>query len=306
MGRVDDGLAEVAAGLRIAERGGVRAMLPTGYVAMALSALRRADMPVCLHFADKLAREALLGHFGQSAGAWVIAQVAEMRGGVGSAAGLIVGIVTNPVVLRQLLVSEPAAASWLVRAAGKLGACDLAEVVVATAFDISAKATRFPVTRAAALHSAGLREGDFAKLSEAGRLYPDRWCGASAREDLAGLSAARRSERADTIRILESALDTYTAVDAKRDAARVANKLREFGVRRGVVRAGACEGIFPHGLTSTEFAVADLVSRGHTNNEVGRQLFISRNTVAFHLKKVYQKMSVASRVELAVYWNVAH
>jgi DNA-binding CsgD family transcriptional regulator len=83
----------------------------------------------------------------------------------------------------------------------------------------------------------------------------------------------------------------------------VVNKLRELGVRRGAIRAVAGEGALPHGLTSAEFAVADLVSRGHTNNEVGRQLFISRNTVAFHLKKVFQKMSVTSRVELAVSWN---
>jgi DNA-binding CsgD family transcriptional regulator len=63
------------------------------------------------------------------------------------------------------------------------------------------------------------------------------------------------------------------------------------------------EGLLPHGLTNTEFAVAELVSQGHTNNEVGRQLFISRHTVAFHLKKVYQKMSIASRVELAASWK---
>lgn len=55
-----------------------------------------------------------------------------------------------------------------------------------------------------------------------------------------------------------------------------------------------------------EFAVAELVSQGHTNNEVGRQLFISRHTVAFHLKKVYQKMSITSRVELAASWKQPH
>ncbi|MEU5259273.1 helix-turn-helix transcriptional regulator [Amycolatopsis sp. NPDC021455] len=305
MGRADDGLAEVAAGARIAERAGVRALLPAAYVIVALGALRRADMRVCRHFVDKLTTEALLGYFGQAAGAWVTALAAEARGGVAGAAGLITGIVTNPVALRQLLVSEPAAASWLVRATGKLGERDLAGVVVATAAEVSAKHARFPVTRAAALHAAGIREGDFPRLSEASNLYPDRWCGASALEDMAGVLAARRSERANAIRVLESALDTYTAVGANRDAARVVNKLRDFGVRRGVARAGECEGNLPHGLTGTEFAVAELVSRGHTNDEVGRQLFISRHTVAFHLKKVYRKMNVTSRVELAVNWNTA-
>jgi DNA-binding CsgD family transcriptional regulator len=303
MGRVDDGLAEVNTGLRIAERCGARSLRPTGYVVMALGALRRADMRACLDFVEKLTGEALLGYFGQAAGAWVNAQVAEARSGVDSVAGLIAGIVTNPLVLRQLLVSEPAAASWLVRASGKLGAHDLAKVAVTEAATASAKHQRFSVIRGAALHADGLLVGDSAKLLEAANLYPDRWCGASAREDMAGLLAKRRSERSNTIRILESALGTYTAVGATRDASRVVNKLRDFGVRRGAIRTVEREGLLPHGLTNTEFAVAELVSQGHTNNEVGRQLFISRHTVAFHLKKVYQKMSIASRVELAASWK---
>nr|AZO92765.1 Rif-Orf36 [Micromonospora okii] len=303
MGCVDEGLAEVEAGLRVAERCGARSLLPTGYVVMALGALRRADMRSCLHYVDKLTGEALLGYFGQAAGAWVTAQAAEARGGVDRAAGLIAGIVANPAVLRQLLVSEPAAASWLVRSCGKLGAHDLAKTAAAAASAASAAQPRFAVVRASALHAAGLLEDDSGKLLEAANLYPDLWCGASAREDLAGLLSARRSERNNAIRILESALGGYTAVGATRDASRVVNKLREFGVRRGAIRAVERDGQLPHGLTNTEFAVAELVSQGHTNNEVGRQLFISRHTVAFHLKKVYQKMSVASRVELAATWK---
>ncbi|SCG46200.1 regulatory protein, luxR family [Micromonospora halophytica] len=305
MGRVDEGLAEVSAGLRIAECCDARSLLPTGYVVMALAALRRADMRTCLQYVDKLTGEALLGYFGQAAGAWVTAQAAEARGGVDRAAGLIAGIVTNQLVLRQLLVSGPAAASWLVRAARKLGAHDLAAATVTAASAASAEQPGFSVMRGAALHAAGLLEDDPGKLTEAANIYPDRWCGASAREDLAGLLAKRRSERKNAIRIYESALCAYTAVGAARDASRVANKLREFGVRRGVIRAAEREGELPHGLTNTEFAVAELVSQGHTNNEVGRQLFISRHTVAFHLKKVYQKMSLASRVELAASWNSA-
>nr|AXL05454.1 LuxR family transcriptional regulator [uncultured bacterium] len=302
-GRVDDGLAEVEAGLRIAEHWGARPLRPAGYVVMAHGALRRADMRACVRLVDKLTGEALLGYFGQAAGAWVTAQVAEARTGVGSAAGLIAGIVTNPFVLRQLLVSEPAAASWLVRAANTLGAHDLAKETVNAAYAASVENSRLSVIRAAASHAAGLLEGDPAKLCEAANLYPDQWCGASAREDMARLLAERRSERDNTIRIFESALGAYTAVGATRDASRVVNKLRDLGVRRGTIRAAERDGDLPHGLTNTEFAVAELVSQGHTNNEVGRQLFISRHTVACHLKKVYQKMSIASRVELAASWK---
>lgn len=304
MGSVDGAMTEISTGLRIAEGCGDRSLRPPSYVVLALGALRRADMRACRHFVDKLADEALLGYFGQAPGAWVAAQAVEARSGVESAASLIAGIVTNPVVLRQLLVSEPAAASWLVRVCGKLGADDLARLTVDAATAVAAEQPEFSVIRGSALHAAGLLEKDAAKLREAAEIHPDRWCAASALEDLASLLAARQAERDRTIRILESVLDTYAAVSATRDAARVVNKLREYGVRRRTARNVECEGVVPHGLTSTEFAVAELVSQGNTNNEVGRQLFISRHTVAFHLKKVFQKMNITSRVELAAAWKM--
>ncbi|WP_424185443.1 helix-turn-helix transcriptional regulator [Actinokineospora sp. G85] len=301
MGNVDDAIAETDVGLRLAERCGVRSMRPPSYVVMALGALRRADMRACLHFVEKLADEALLG-YGHAAGAWVTAHAMEARSGVTTAAGLVAGIVTDPVVLRQLLVSEPAAASWLVRASLKLGERELAKTSVAAAADASVKHPHFSVIRASALHAAGLLDADADTLHEAANLYPDRWCAASAREDMADLMAKRLVERDRAIRLFEAVLGTYNAVGATRDVSRVVNKLRELGVRRGVSRSVEREGC--HGLTDAEFAVADLVSQGYTNSEVGRQLFISQHTVAFHLKKVFQKMSVASRVELAAGWKV--
>ncbi|MDT8909746.1 LuxR C-terminal-related transcriptional regulator [Amycolatopsis sp. PS_44_ISF1] len=303
-GRVDGAMTEISTGLRIAEGCGDRSLRPPSYVVLALGALRRADMRACRHFVDKLADEALLGYFGQAPGAWVAAQAVEARSGVESAASLIAGIVTNPVVRRQLLVSEPAAVSWLVRACTKLGADDLARTLVEVSSAMAEEQLEFSVLRGSALHAAGLLRQDAAQLREAADLHPDRWCGASAREDLANLLAAQPDERDRTIRLLESALDVYAEVGATRDAARVVNKLREYGVRRRTARAVECEGVVPHGLTSTEFAVAELVSQGNTNSEVGRQLFISRHTVAFHLKKVFQKMNITSRVELAAAWNM--
>ena len=305
-GHADEGLAEVDTGLQLAERSGVRTLRPTGYVTLALGALRRADMRTCLHYTDKLAGEALLGYFGQAAGAWVTAQAAEARNGVDGAAGLIAGIVTNPLVLRQLLVSEPAAASWLVRAATKLGADDLAATAARAACTTAAEHPRFTAIHATALHATGLRNNDPRTLHQAATLQPDRWSAASAHEDLATLLTIHHGHRDITVRHYESALATYTAVGATRDASRIVNKLRDLGIRRGTTRTTEHHGALPHGLTNTEYAVAELVSQGHTNNEVGRQLFISRHTVAFHLKKVYQKMSVTSRVALAATWKAIH
>jgi DNA-binding CsgD family transcriptional regulator len=42
------------------------------------------------------------------------------------------------------------------------------------------------------------------------------------------------------------------------------------------------------------------VSRGLTNREVARCLFISQNTVESHLKHIYPKLGIHSRMQLAV------
>jgi transcriptional regulator of acetoin/glycerol metabolism/DNA-binding CsgD family transcriptional regulator len=52
-------------------------------------------------------------------------------------------------------------------------------------------------------------------------------------------------------------------------------------------------------LTEAERSVIDLVSSGLTNREIGARLFVSRHTVDFHLRSVYRKLAVTSRVELA-------
>jgi transcriptional regulator of acetoin/glycerol metabolism/DNA-binding CsgD family transcriptional regulator len=51
-------------------------------------------------------------------------------------------------------------------------------------------------------------------------------------------------------------------------------------------------------LTGTELAVADRVAEGLTNREVGAQLYLSPHTVDFHLRQIFRKLSVRSRVEL--------
>jgi DNA-binding CsgD family transcriptional regulator len=51
-------------------------------------------------------------------------------------------------------------------------------------------------------------------------------------------------------------------------------------------------------LTGTERTVAELVAQGLTNREVAARIFLSPHTVSFHLRKVYRKLGVRSRVDL--------
>ena len=52
-------------------------------------------------------------------------------------------------------------------------------------------------------------------------------------------------------------------------------------------------------MTDSELAVARLVAEGLTNREVAERLFVSSHTVNGHLRVVFMKLGVNSRVDLA-------
>ena len=52
-------------------------------------------------------------------------------------------------------------------------------------------------------------------------------------------------------------------------------------------------------LTDSERTVAELVARGLTNKEAGREMFVSHHTVDSHLRQIFRNFGVSSRVELA-------
>ena len=52
------------------------------------------------------------------------------------------------------------------------------------------------------------------------------------------------------------------------------------------------------GLTDTERAIADLVAQGLTNRQIAERVFVSRHTVDFHLRSIFRKVDVTSRIDL--------
>jgi DNA-binding CsgD family transcriptional regulator len=54
-------------------------------------------------------------------------------------------------------------------------------------------------------------------------------------------------------------------------------------------------------LTETERRVARVVAEGLSNPAVGERMFLSRHTVDFHLRQIFRKLAIHSRVELTRY-----
>jgi two-component system, NarL family, response regulator LiaR len=52
-------------------------------------------------------------------------------------------------------------------------------------------------------------------------------------------------------------------------------------------------------LSERESAVLDAIARGLSNRKIGRELWISEQTVKFHLRNLYRKLGVSSRTEAA-------
>jgi DNA-binding CsgD family transcriptional regulator len=200
---------------------------------------------------------------------------------------------------RWLLLSDPGVAPWLVRIALAAGDQQRAELANAGAAELGRMNGAFPAVAASGRHAAGLFSGQAEPLEDAVRTQPDVWARASAAEDL-GVLLTTADHKGDAVARLEQAQDGYSQLGAVRDMARVRHRLRILGVVHrhwAAAQPGSADGLA--GLTNTEAGIAELVARGLTNRQIADQTFVSTHTVAFHLRQIYRKLGVASRVELA-------
>ena len=192
---------------------------------------------------------------------------------------------------------------------------DLAEVAVEASLPAQAEAATVQLERIAEITDRDLYRG-FAKLASAwtaiGRGHPAR--GEEAAREVADLlpspgfatvrgralvacarALASRSS-AGELKALSDAAAVFESGGALWRRDRVLDSLRCHG-REGLRAADAVRGA--EGITMRELQVARLAAQRLTAKEIGDRLFISRRTVEAHLARVYVKLGVASKGELA-------
>jgi DNA-binding CsgD family transcriptional regulator len=152
------------------------------------------------------------------------------------------------------------------------------------------------LAQASALHARGLLDHDARALGRAAAAF-DRGGrpldAALVLEDLAALPASQHTLAESDA--LHGALHRYVESGAATDAARVQARLTDVGEpTRG---AGADLARWER-LTPGEAVVAELVAAGLSNREVAERLELSPHTVGDHLRHVFAKLEVHSRLRL--------
>ncbi|MFF3949943.1 AAA family ATPase [Streptomyces sp. NPDC001902] len=214
-----------------------------------------------------------------------LSRFARMRGGAGQVNLAVRGMAAPHFIEAAVRCGQRAKAAGALRA-----------------YEHWAAASRSSVRLALAHRCHGLLAEDDASavdhFREALRLHQDDDTVLElAKTELFYASRLRRTRRPGEARgLLRDAVAVFRQFDARPWAERAAAELRAAGDRVGPVDrepGGRRE------LTAQQTRISELVAQGATNREIADLLLLSTRTVEYHLRNVFSRLGVRSRVELA-------
>jgi DNA-binding CsgD family transcriptional regulator/tetratricopeptide (TPR) repeat protein len=265
--------------------------------ASATLAAWRGDVDRCLTDAS-LAMEALGA--GSPPAVWAIAATGLLELGRGDDAAALERFGPLLPVAQAMGLHQGTAAWWtpeVIEALAGQGRAAEARALL-DSFDTAALGSMALDARAVALRCAGLVAGAEGDAVEAERLLRaaivehEQGAGrlGQARTELhLGALLRRRGQRREAQVVLTAALATFDAAGAASWAGRTREELARVGL------APRSDGA----ITPAERAVARLVGDGLPNKEIATRLHASPKTVEAHLTRVYRKLGVRTRAELA-------
>ncbi|WP_436762949.1 AAA family ATPase [Streptosporangium sp. V21-05] len=150
-----------------------------------------------------------------------------------------------------------------------------------------------PESHALLARCRGLAESSEEAFGEALRLHTNPF--EAARTALLLGERLRRTQRPGEARAhLRTAWETFERAGARPWAARAHGELRAAGESGQAPRPAVLDA-----LTSQELRIAGLVADGLSSKRIAARLFLSPRTVEYHLYKIYPKLGIGSRTELA-------
>lgn len=299
-GRLEEARAEAEAALRLEERSPSEHVVPARLVLAGIST-QCDDLATAseqLRMAERLVPRAPAAD--RTRLDWVLAQFHAASGRPAMTVRTLIDVEAGNSPDPLLFSEAPTAAATLVRQAGQAGLGAEAEQAAAFARHVAERNPGVRSLRGGAEHAEGVLRDDATALHRAAELH--RLAGrplaaGNALEDAARVDHGM-GDRSRAVQLLESALDLYLDCGATRDTARAQKKLRRLGVHhvRRLVAGRPKSGW--ESLTGAELRVVRAIVDGRTNREAASVLFLSPHTVDSHLRRVFSKLDINSRVEL--------
>jgi DNA-binding CsgD family transcriptional regulator len=314
LGRIREAIAAAEEGLELARLAGNPRMLLWAHSALSSARLAAGDVAGALREAEEAGRLGITADV-HAAGnpQWCLGAALLAAGNPEPAAAAL-----REALEEVLPADRPAAAADLVEAllacGDPAGAADAAEAATAAAAPLCGaggaarcragglaprgvdRAAASPAVVGVAWSAVLLAQGRAPEAVEAATeaLGAAPFTAARARlaEGRALAAAGDRRAAVEALTAAESALDGFGAIRRRDEAVR---ELRRLGHR--VLRPAREPAHGP--LTARELEIAELVAAGRTNKEIAEQLVLSPRTIEAHLRNIYGKLGVRSRVELA-------
>ncbi|MGW0208192.1 helix-turn-helix transcriptional regulator [Streptomyces sp. NPDC003233] len=299
-GALDDAAVEAESSLMVADELEITQPNPQARSVLALVEIRRGDLAKAR---DHLrAAEAGSGTSTQRFGLWVSlarACLADAEGRDTAAAAAMGGSFTDAEPARLLAV-PPSHWPGIVRMALRGEDPSLAQAVSGALRTLAAQDGGQQIVGTVRAHVDGLLHHDQGALASAVTGYRStgrRLALAAVCEDL-GDRVAASGDSTSAIPYFEEAGELASACGALRDHERIMRRLRQFGVRTAAPRHHTTGAAGWESLTESERKLIPLVVEGLTNRAIADRLYVSVHTVNTHMKHIFTKLGINTRVEL--------
>jgi len=269
-GRIGDARREAELATAAVGRDAVPLLRPLAYSVLSIASFYMGDLPAAVEYLERtqtdMASQVVLD---SAQYAWTEMLITVKKEGPRAAARLLSDKYSHLPTRRSLYIENPSAAAFLVRLARDVGDSNLERSVLDTVDGLAKDNPGIPVVGLTAMHANALANSAPAALTLIIMQSPDPISVALATEELAKLYAAK------------------APVGGRQTASTCSE---EAGPRHAACWAT---------LSEMERRIAYLVSVGLTNRQIAKQVHLSAHTVNYHLRKVYRKLGINTRVELA-------